>query len=1391
MINIVMINSKKYLLSLLAASVTLVVFSHSGDIKKSSSNSNDIKRKAASCNPSTGRTFLEYNNVKTIVETSGYMWEDRSTGFGAYEVPKDGGRISIYAGALWMGGLTDGQVLKLAAHLYHRDNDFWTGPLTVSPATPGDGVNTVGFGEAEITPDVCDEYDRFWQTTRQEAQLHFAYHVCDADPDCNPTDEFPEYVVPKSFLEWPAIGDESKFQDRYLAPFFDFNEDGFYDPSDGDFPGYDLLKENDCPKPRGGRVDLFGDYNLWYIFNDKGNVHTETGGNPIGMEIKAQAFAFATSDEINSMTFYNYELINRSTTRLNETYFGQYVDADIGCSGDDYAGVDVQRGFGYTYGGTAVDGEECFGATPWSDGISPAIGVDFFEGPYQDNDGVDNPLTTDVSKAIDEKGIPYEGLGLGYGDGVVDNERMGMSRFVYFNRAGTGPPYGRDPGTAIEFYNYMRGVWVDGTNFVFGGTGHITSPEASGYGNINASYIFPGDSDPLHWGTRGVDPNETQDWTEQSAGNDPGDRRFFQAAGPFTLDPGALNNITVGVVYARGSGSDPFQSVELVRLADDKAQKLFDNCFRLIDGPDAPEVEVQEFDQELVLYISNCATSNNANEDYAELDPNINLDPYRIYLDTVDPSDDPNATGADVGGTGICDNCYYKDSAWYKFQGYQVFQLVNASVGPEELDDVTKARLVAQCDIQDGVSRLINFEFNEDLKAAVPVEKVDGRDEGLVHTFQIKEDAFAQGDVALVNYKKYHFMVISYSDNNYRDYNPNDPLFLDGQQLPYLRGRQSCTGSIKSYTGIPHKPSPGTVLNSKYGDTPLIVREEGKGNGGLVVDLTADSEQEILSKNIVTQLKHQKGASPVDVKIVDPLRVPNDDFELRFVPSSDPTDIALGRQFLNAKWHLTRLSDGETVISDTVISYRNEQLVLDWGLSLTIGQLVNVTGTNVITDKKPDLLLSTAIYSDSTKQWLSGVPDNDGSPILNWIRSGLVNEGTGSVANCDFFDDYVGLDDEEQFEGVLGGTFAPFALVAYGDCYAEPVSESVGSTNLSLVKLDDLSSVDIVITDDQSKWTRAAVVEMQNDPALAFGNANKMDLREQESVGKDGEPDGTGTGMSWFPGYAIDINTGERLNIAFAEDSWLGGYNGRDMIWNPTSELFSGAGDAVLGGKHYVYVFQNQSHLGAERMPAYDGGNYLETNLSSSSTSARNNVWKSCMWVGMPLLNPSQEFLASDVRLKIRVSSEYERYSHNSSTSQSVSALDGSENSWYPLYSFNTADVAAEYVDSVAISRLDGINIVPNPYYAFSEYEESRLENRVKMVNLPKKCTIKIYNVGGQLIRTFTKDSDITFIDWDLTNHANVPISGGMYIIHVNVPDVGEKVVKFMAIMRTPDLENL
>ena len=60
------------------------------------------------------------------------------------------------------------------------------------------------------------------------------------------------------------------------------------------------------------------------------------------MEMETQAFAFATNDEINNMTFCNYVLINRRAP--TDAYFAQWVDSDLGGHVDDYVGCDVQRG---------------------------------------------------------------------------------------------------------------------------------------------------------------------------------------------------------------------------------------------------------------------------------------------------------------------------------------------------------------------------------------------------------------------------------------------------------------------------------------------------------------------------------------------------------------------------------------------------------------------------------------------------------------------------------------------------------------------------------------------------------------------------------------------------------------------------------------------------------------------------------------------------------------------------------------------------------------------------------------------------------------------------------------------------------------------------------------
>ncbi len=1349
---------------------------------------NSAETRAAACAPASALRDLEWNNIRALIETGGSMWQDRATGRSSYFAPKEGNVSVLFAGALWMGGVSPDQQLKLAALLYrYSGNDYWTGPLSSD-------------GSAEVTESTCQQWDNFVVSYRADAQRHRQYHECLNDPTCDINQLFPEgYTMPSYFEDYPAHGQAALGQDFYLSPFYDFDESGDYDPTQGDYPWYDFTREIDCAqRRREDPVPLFGDQNYYWIFNDKGNVHSESGGQPIGMEVRAQAFAFSTNDEVNNMTFYNYVLINQGTQTLTETYFGTWIDCDIGGHVDDYVGCDVQRGLGYGYNGYAFDNPSAlslgYGANP------PAVGVDFFEGPYQDNDEIDNPLTSDINLAQELKGIPYKGIGIGYGDGLVDNERFGMRKFLYHI---SGAGNNGVPQQAVQYYNYLRGYWKNGQRMAYGG--NALTPSSGANLSIEADFMFPGDTDPYHFGTMGV---AVEPWTEVSSDNPPSDRRFMQSAGPFTLQPGDFNNITVGVVFARAFSGDPLESVELVRKADDKAQALFDNCFELISGPDAPDVTVQELENEVILFLTNNnQLSNNYQEGYVMPDPTI-----------------PEQNSNNEPLTPL--------QRSYTFQGYMLYQLANAEVSSSDLDDISQARLIAQCDAADGVSTQVNYVLDPTISQVIPVLKVQGANEGLQHSFRITEDAFASGNARLINHKTYYFMCLAYGHNMYEAFNLSTG---GGQDEPFIASRKAAFGKIPVISAIPHKVTPeaqGTVTHSNYGQAIALTQIEGKGNAKNYLKITANSEDEILQNNATNSLEYTEGQSPVSVVVVDPLRVPEADFDLKLAPQNQDIDSD------TATWLLTNISTGEVYNSMRSIQTFSDELVLEWGIAITWNQYRIMEENR---EHFTDFVGSSIAFDNPAEPWLTGVPDQDSYSPFNWIRSGstwVAPESSPAEAVYNDYDDGPALpgggydvftDPSQAYEGVVNGTWSPFCLVA-GTSFNTTLQQWFNTTAPTSEDLDrdlsqsphqyssnivGLNNVDVVLTDDKSKWTRCAVFEMQHNALLAEGNAEKMQMRKHASLDKNGIASGQpgcneaeatlgGTqpeGMSWFPGYAIDIGTGQRLNIAFGEDSWQLSENGRDMIWNPTARFASDIGAQYLfGGQHWIYVFRNmqQEYDTDGYMPRYDQGQFIY-NLRDAAgiltQGDQKDIFGCCSWVGSAMLNPqyalksmASGLVPGGVRIQLRVAKPYAKYGINATDLENYT---GATNWWNCRYSFTTRGLQAQVQQHDAlVSVLDCINIVPNPYYAFSSYERNKLDNRVKITNLPEQCVITIYDLNGVKIRQFRKADPLTSLDWDLKNHKNIPIASGTYIIHVNVPDVGEKILKWFGIMRPVDLDN-
>lgn len=1354
-----MLNMRVNKLILGAAIVGLSISSAFGreieGLKKSKEKKSANQVLAEGCVAATSSADLNINNVRARILGSGDMWWDLNDA--KYEVPKGSNKHSMFAGALWLGGYDEADQLKLAAMTYRQHGvDYWPGPLD---------------DNASIEPQTCERYNRHWVVYRDEVELHKAWIECKEDPSCDPADRFPGYgesTIPKDIKDWPGNGVDGELPNK-LAPYFEPDSSGtpgFYEPLH-DYPGYDIDGTMNCQLKE---VDLlYGDQTIWWVYNDKGNVHSETKAGALGFEIRAQAFAFTSNDELNNMTFYNYRILNKSTFRLTDTYFGTWFDPDLGNPRDDIIGCDIARGLGYCYNGDLDDeGPNGYGQNP------PAIGFDFFQGPFADYfDGIDNDRDGCVDGVRDENGIcqtedPVTGI----------NERIIMSGFMYYNNGGSSgvPQPTTDPDVAQEYYNYLLSKWKNGNNLI------IENPSGAGGGANGDGYVaantgtatrfaYPG----LSVDTTGAyDPKSPVNWWESPANS--ADKRGLHSAGPFSLAPGALNFITTGVVWARNfKSTDLFASVNDVIVADDKAQQLFDNCFNVLDGPDSPKLKIVELDRELVFILQD--VFNNKTLYYDQKDP------------TIPPQPQWNQSELDSARKAGYFN--------FRFEGFQIFQVKGPDVSVDNLYDPAQSRLIFESDLKNNVTQLVNYEVDADFNnnALVPVDKtLMTNNNGIELTYDLKEDAFASGDKRLINNKEYYFYVVAYSQNQYIIADPFN-LASPSQKKPYLAGRNLGNGQ-KPYLGIPHKTentNGGTTLNAQYGDGLPITRFSGAGNSGNFLRITDDSRQAIATNLENDEIHYEADSGPFDVKIVDPTSVVGGKYILRF-SQTDPVD--------SASWEILSSEDPSKVIatSESNISFLGEQFVDDLGISVSFRNAER-PGNDTLEVRNNGVIGGDQIFRNSKKSWLSGVSDDQSYTPTNWILGGR-NESTSQPAAT--YSSRPG-DPFGEFENILNGTWGPVVLgssVGRGVVGNNFIAGFGIKPNGDNVPLSRLPNVDIVITSDPSMWTHCPVIELGDEPSANEGGAKKFTQRSARSLikGPDGQlvpdPDANHTGWSYFPGYAVNVETGKRLCIVFGEDSWLKAENGADMLWNPSANLFDKLGNYTLGGMQVVYILADSVNTGTgykdityqgDDINSFPLNKELEDIKNASNSSSKLKFalipfYRGFAWASIPLATSSAyEYhsysdIPSDVRVELRVDKPYQRTDRDE------------VNNGYPQYEFNTLGLQTDHSAEVAKSALDLIRVVPNPYTGSSLYEDSQLDNVVKITNLPHDCKISIFMTNGTLVKTINKSNSQTYVEWDLKNDFNVPIASGIYIIHIDAGDLGQKVVKWMGTLRPVDL---
>ncbi len=460
---------------------------------------------------------LDINEIRARVHSTGLIGPDLANSTSAFVVPSANSAPLLYSSGLWLGGNSPDNQLKLAAHLYGvGPQQFWPGTLT-------------NDGTATITQEVSTQYDQVWKVDQADVVLHRAYYDCMSDPGCDVAQEFPGgYTVPDVFINWPAMGHVDSGQDLYLAPFFDYDNDGNYDPYGGDHP---------C---------ILGDQALFAIFND-----VVPAATPIGVEVRMMPFAYTGDPALANTVFVLYKIINQGTQTLENFRVGHFADLELGCGNDDIVGTDVGRSLVYVANGDAVD-ESCLG-TPGFGAQPPAFGMVVLKGPLLDADGIDNAMV------LEEHYVN----GTGFADGVIDNERFGLSNSMYFLRE--GPNAMTDPANSTQHFNYLRNIWKDGMPLTHGGTGYSTAPNA-----VATKFAFPGSTDPLGLGTGGV---PQAPWSASLDGSGQSiDPRVVAGMGPFTLEPGVHLNLLVGYVYARAVDGGPEASVAALKQRVDSVR---------------------------------------------------------------------------------------------------------------------------------------------------------------------------------------------------------------------------------------------------------------------------------------------------------------------------------------------------------------------------------------------------------------------------------------------------------------------------------------------------------------------------------------------------------------------------------------------------------------------------------------------------------------------------------------------------------------------------------------------------------------------------------------------------------------------------------------------------
>lgn len=235
-----------------------------------------------------------------------------------------------------------------------------------------------------------------------------------------------------------------------------------------------------------------------------------------------------------------------------------------------------------------------------------------------------------------------------------------------------------------------------------------------------------------------------------------------------------------------------------------------------------------------------------------------------------------------------------------------------------------------------------------------------------------------------------------------------------------------------------------------------------------------------------------------------------------------------------------------------------------------------------------------------------------------------------------------------------------------------------------------------------------------------------------------------------FAAYNVETNPPTRLMIGHVENNAVDGtVDGK--YWPP--DYSTGIDNtAATGPREWFFVFD---------MP------YSTTPDASLKVNILNTAGMPIMWFATPARRGNVAFAAGD---------EFEIIANHINT---------------PVDKFTF--VAPTVSSSKAVAREDvkNITVFPNPYYGVNTEEINKYNRFVTFSHLPNRATIKIFNLAGVQVREIQKTSTSQFERWDLANDSGLPVGSGLYIVHIEMPDLdgATKILKVAVIQEQQILD--